>query len=98
MVDRLSLFDDLALADRRIARAEDLVVRLSKLVADLDPASRGAEVGRQSLELMRATLASFRTARDHLRRRLDLGDATPEAVTPGAADTCSLSRSNAVRA
>src|SRR5262245_50494172 len=86
MIDRIRGLDDLATADRRIARAEDLIVRLSKAVAGLDPTSRGAEVGRQSLKLMGETLVAFRTARELLRRRLSTEVASPEAPspTPGA--------------
>ena len=84
MIDRLRGLDDLATADRRIARAEELIVRLSKAVATLDPASHGAEVGRRSLKLMGETLVAFRAAREMLRQRLGT-ETTGVALDPSPA-------------
>ena len=86
MIDRLTGLDDLATADRRIARAEELIVRLSKAVASLDPSGRGAAVGLQSLRLMAETLLAFRAARELLRQRLGTENTVPVASSPAPAD------------
>src|SRR5262245_45667341 len=86
MIDRRKELDDLAAADRRIARAENLIARLSNALSTLDPASAGAAIGRRSLVIMQATLVEFRSTREHFRQLLSGEERSPEAVIPLLAD------------
>ncbi|HEU5293808.1 MAG TPA: hypothetical protein VFU71_03365 [Burkholderiaceae bacterium] len=86
MVDRLRELDKLGEADRRIARAEALIARLSKSILSLDPASEAAAIGWRSLKLMYATLVQFRATREQIRQLLIGDEPTPEAENAIAAE------------
>src|SRR5215813_13395721 len=74
--------DRLAAADRRIARAEELIARLLKSLLTLDPASKAAAIGWRSLDLMHATLVQFHSTRGQFLRLLSDETFAPEVELP----------------